>query len=679
MYTATNAAKPKLPYLPALDGLRAFAVLAVLLYHADVAWMPGGFLGVECFFVLSGFLITSLLHAEYQQQGTIKLWRFWVRRVWRLLPALFLVLAATATFVLRFAPEEAAEFRGDLLAALTYTTNWWLIVRQQSYFAALDRPSVLQHLWSLAVEMQFYLVWPPLFLVLIRLLRRWGTQVTVVVACVMSTYIMALLFQADADPSRVYYGTDTRIAGLLIGAGLALIYQPRSVVKNRHRRALDRAFLPRSERVLGLALDGLGIATLVELVIISLRMDEFSWRLYHGGFAAVALLAAILIFAATDPRARLLPGLLGWAPFRWLGTRSYSIYLWHWPIFVFTRPQLDVPFDGAALMAVRFGLAVLLAELSYRLIERPLRYQSLRQSWQTFCSASRWRQTIYAARTLMVVCITILMTSWIGGTLAYATPQAPEAEQALASRDQGPEARGQELKSTDQASEVASQDRETGSQLSDAGEQDWEAEVQNLATEDQKPSVDVSIMSNLLPTEHAVTTPVPTITAPTTTTAVTPVREPHVLAIGDSVMVGATSELHKAIGDIEIDAKVSRQAKAALTVVQADRDAGKLGDAVVLHIGTNGPFSVERFDAMMDALKTVPRVIVVNTKVPRRWEHINNTMLAEAVARYPNVRLVDWYTASIDHPEYFRHDGIHLKPTGARRYAELIAQAVTGL
>src|SRR5829696_9426639 len=266
-----------LPYLPGLDGLRAIAVIAVLLYHAELPWIPGGFLGVEVFFVLSGFLITSLLAAEWRRRGTIDLKAFWLRRARRLLPALFLLLTVMLGFAVLFLPDEVAGLRGDAAAATGYVTNWYLIFSEKSYFEMVGRPPMLEHLWSLAVEEQFYLLWPLLF---VAAARRWGAgrrMVPVVLAGVLtSAALMAVLYQPDTDPSRIYYGTDTRAAGLLLGCALGLVWSP--VVR-----------AGRVQRALTWLLDVFGLVAVAGLAVMFVRVDEMQAFLYQGGFVVVGL------------------------------------------------------------------------------------------------------------------------------------------------------------------------------------------------------------------------------------------------------------------------------------------------------------------------------------------------------------------------------------------------------
>src|SRR5919199_3682700 len=226
----TTGVGARLPYLPGLDGLRALAVTAVLLYHADLKWIPGGFLGVEIFFVISGYLITALLLSEWRQKGTISLKNFWLRRARRLLPALYVLLVVTLAFAVVFLPGEVAGLRGDVLAAVGYVTNWYLIFGQESYFESVGRPSMLQHLWSLAVEEQFYLIWPVVLAVGLGVgatrLRRRRVLTVALLGAAASALAMALLYTPGVDPSRVYYGTNTRATGLLFGAALAFLWSP---------------------------------------------------------------------------------------------------------------------------------------------------------------------------------------------------------------------------------------------------------------------------------------------------------------------------------------------------------------------------------------------------------------------------------------------------------------------
>ncbi|HEU4325217.1 MAG TPA: serine hydrolase [Roseiflexaceae bacterium] len=366
---AVRAGDPRLPYLPGLDGLRALAVIGVVLYHAEVG-LPGGFLGVEAFFALSGYLITALLLAEWRSSGQIDLAAFWKRRALRLLPALLLTLVGALICGALLLPDETESLPGDVLAALAYVMNWRLVGGEQSYFDPMLRPSLLQHLWSLAVEEQFYLIWPVLFLAGMRYLRARGLLAATLVAAVGSMVLMALLYQPDADPSRIYYGTDTRASGLLLGAALAMVWRPGAQVP--------------AEAARGWLLDGLGLAALGGLLLGAFVLDSAHPLLYRGGLTLVAVATLVAVMAVTHPAARLMPAALGWAPLRWIGVRSYGIYLWHWPIVNVTRPYLDVSIDGLPLLLLRLTLIVALADLSYRAVELPVRHGALGRLWRAW-------------------------------------------------------------------------------------------------------------------------------------------------------------------------------------------------------------------------------------------------------------------------------------------------------
>ncbi|MBA2713974.1 MAG: acyltransferase, partial [Rubrobacteraceae bacterium] len=400
---ASGTPDVQLSYSPGLDGLRALAVIAVLLYHADLAWIPGGFLGVEVFFVISGYLITALLLAEWRQRGSINLKNFWWRRARRLLPALYVLLIVTLTFAVVFLPGEVAGLRGDVLAAFGYVTNWFLIFGQESYFESVGRPSVLQHLWSLAVEEQFYLIWPIVLAVGLGMgatrLRTRRVLTVAIAGAAASAVAMALLYAPGVDPSRIYYGTDTRATGLLCGVALAFLWSPGDkyrLAEDRHHRPWlpDRGrFRRRWGWTAPLLLDVLGLAALGTLTWFFLHLGEFQPFLYRGGFALVALATVAAIMAVVHPFTHVGTLLLGSAPLRWIGVRSYGIYLWHWPVFMVTRPDLDVPFGGLPLLALRLTVTVVLADLSYRFVETPIRRGAIGRAWKVLREAQgprRW-------------------------------------------------------------------------------------------------------------------------------------------------------------------------------------------------------------------------------------------------------------------------------------------------
>lgn len=370
-------------YLPALDGLRAFAVAGVVAYHLGMGWMSGGYLGVDLFFVLSGFLITSLLLEEWITTARIRLAAFWARRARRLLPALFLLLATIGLFVVlygRFGPPGSAgqidlsELRGDALATLLYVANWHTIFAHQSYFAQFSSPSPLVQTWSLAIEEQFYLLWPLVLLVILmaKNWRRVGMAIAVVGAA-GSALLMGLLYRPGINATLVYFGTDTHAFDLLAGVAVAMAVAGRGQPEPRARKALHVA-APLCAVALGMCWVIGGGATQVPR----------TW-MFDGGFLACAVLAAVIIADVRQLDQGPLAKVLSFHPFRWIGMISYGIYLWHWPIIVYFD-QVRTGLRGAPLDVARVGLTLVAATASYYLVERPLRRRRF-QGWKRFAIA----------------------------------------------------------------------------------------------------------------------------------------------------------------------------------------------------------------------------------------------------------------------------------------------------
>ncbi|MGZ4688981.1 MAG: acyltransferase family protein [Acidimicrobiia bacterium] len=600
----------RMRYVPGLDGLRAIAVTAVLFYHADLNWIPGGFLGVDVFFVISGYLITSLLLAEFRNRGRIGLGQFYLRRARRLLPALFLLLGVVGLFAVVFLPDEVTKLRGDVVAALLYGTNWWQIFRNVSYFEAAGRPPLLQHLWSLAVEEQFYLVWP---LLLTGMFRLWkGRRRPMLLATLGMIAISASLmiglsisrgYPISHDPSRVYYGTDTRAFTMLIGAVLAMVWAPWRLSE----RATQGARW---------VLNAIGVVGLLGLGWMFLNVSEFSNALYRGGFLLCSVFSAMVIAVTVHPAADLGRWFLGLKPMRWVGERSYGIYLWHWPVFMVTRPVLDIGMTGTPNLLLRLSVTVALAELSYRYVEQPVRQGALGRWFKELRSSTGPDRIGMATRTAA-----------IGGSLALGVALVAVG---LASGRPAPIPPGLDTQA---------------------------ASVQSTVT-----------------TTPISPNPAPGAT-PGATAPATPPGVARVTAVGDSVMLGATAAFNQGYaGNIAVDAAINRQFGTAIEILRNLKAAGRLSDTVVVHMGTNGVITQGQIDAMMDILKDRKRVVFLNLKVPRRWEQPDNDVLAANIPKYPNAVLIDWHSIGGAHPEYFYEDGIHLRPDGARAYVALIAQ-----
>ena len=393
----------RFPYLPGIDAMRALAVLAVFLYHAGVGWMPGGFLGVDVFFVISGYLITSLLLREFRRGGHVRLGRFWLRRARRLLPAVGVLIAVTMVLAAIFEPSRIDELRGDALASLAYFANWHFVLADVSYFEQFQRPSLFTHLWSLSVEEQFYLFWPLLFAAGMKLFGRTRLLLGVLAGALASVALAWILFDPGGDASRVYYGTDTHAVGLLAGVALALLWSP--VELRRHH----------SGPWVGPILDAVGVLALAYIVLSFLRVHDYDLALWHGGYLWLALATALLLATLAHPAARL-GTLLGQAPVLWLGLRSYSFYLWHYPVLMLTRPGVDVSLPRGILIPLQLLAVLALADLSYRFVELPFRgktkWPALPEGW------------LRVARPALVG-ITLAIVVLIGWSDLFATDDRP--------------------------------------------------------------------------------------------------------------------------------------------------------------------------------------------------------------------------------------------------------------
>ncbi|MST94180.1 MAG: acyltransferase [Pedosphaera sp.] len=624
MNSSRENSAPRLPYLPALDGLRALAVLAVLLYHGGQTWLPGGFLGVEMFFVISGYLITSLLLAEWNQDGRVDFKSFWLRRARRLFPALIALLVVVVGYAVVFLPAEVATLRGDVLSTASYVNNWHQIFSHQSYFDSVGRPSLLRHMWSLAVEEQFYLVWPLAFSLLMGRLGPRRVLVLILAATAASIVLMAVLFEPNTDPSRVYYGTDTRAAGLLLGVALAYWWRPGQVIGGNG----------------GGMLDAVGVIAFATLGACFVFINEFQSFLYRGGFSLTALATAELLAVAVHPRARLVPRVLSWGMLRWVGLRSYGIYLWHFPVFAVTRPQLDVPLDGTSLLAVRLALTLGIAAASYRWLETPVRNGALGRAWKTWREAQGRERLRLGWRWAAAATSMLALGSTLGVLLLQARPPAPPSYLATARIVHATAA---------------------------------VAPISKTSVAPPTPPAPLAInLAVVRPVLPPVSTPPPT--NPPTVAAKT---DHPVTAIGDSVMEGVAEELKHAFGtNTIIDAAQGRLPWNTPAIVKNLHATGKIHATVILHIGNNGFLSAEVFHQIMAELKDARQVVVMNVKVPRQWESLNNRMLAAAIKAYPKAVLVDWHGASGARPKLFWNDGMHVRPEGARLYAGLIAQAV---
>lgn len=594
-----------------MDGLRAVAVLGVLIYHLGIPWLPGGFLGVDVFFVLSGFLITTLAIEEVERTGRLSLRNFYLRRARRLLPALLLLLTVVSLIAVLVLPEERAELRRDVVAALLYISNWSSVLGDRSYFEEVGRPPMLQHLWSLAVEEQFYLLWPAVVAGMMVLGRRPLRRVALLAAVLSASWMAALSvlngYPVPNDPSRAYFGTDTHAMGLLLGAAVATFWAPWRIWPTDHSWLTSTR--PLRHRAGTAMIDLVGVVALVGIVWTFTSVDEFSPLLYRGGFLAIAGCTVLLVAALGHP-AGLLGRALAIQPLRYLGERSYGIYLWHWPLALFTRPGFELPFGGWVSVLVRLAIIVTAAELSYRYVERPVRDGALGD----LVRRVRWPGPEPGSARAKVVGGAVVVTAGltaIGVGLFTAAASTGSHNVANAELVQPPPGMAGEAAST-------------------------------------------------------ITTRGPGSGADQSKCATRPRGAPDsgsVAIFGDSVTYGAMYQLRDA--GVRVSAEEGRTFEDVLAYVSAARERGTLCKTVILHSGNNGPVDGDALENLLDELSD-HRVYIVNVHVPRAWESYNNRLFARVAAKYPNATLLDWNQQASSHEEWLYPDRIHLVAQSGR-------------
>ncbi len=607
--------------LPGLDGLRALAIVAVLALHLDPSWLPGGFLGVDVFFVVSGFLITTLLLRERAATGSVDVRAFWARRARRLLPPLLVVLPVSV-FLARLTEADLLVGVGRQVAgALTFTSNWVEIAAGSDYFAATS-PQLFMNLWSLAVEEQFYLLWPLAVLVLMRVgtpLSRAGAVLGLGLA---SALLMAVLLD-PASPTRVYYGTDTHLVGLMVGAATAFAYAgpqrafTRTPWWGRHHRAVV-------------------LAALATLGALLWTADQSSALTFRGGIAlaSVATAALVLVTVSTPGPLR---SALELPVCRWLGARSYGIYLWHWPVILIVGQDLDLAPGGPAYLWSRLWcLLVILAlsDLTYRFVETPVR----RRGFAGTAGHVLERLRRSGTRIARVVWGAVLVGTLVLAVVLVTAPERTSTEQLLS------------------ANEASLANDSTAPDAADAAD----------------PVVAAS------PTTKTSTAKPAASTAPAGSVAQDwsmPTGK-EIDGFGDSMMVGAKGALAYYFPKIRMDARSNRRWTQAPDIVDG-RSAVRR--AVVLAFGTNWGTDEKAIARVLDDLGPDRMVVVVTVHGPFSRAKSDNAELTTLLAGRPNVTIADWDGALAGTSGQLQPDGIHPSRVGAHLYAKTVRAALARL
>jgi peptidoglycan/LPS O-acetylase OafA/YrhL len=588
------ATKGGIQHIPAIDGLRAIAVVAVIFYHLGFAWIPGGFLGVDLFFVISGYVITRLLLDSIARSGGLDLRGFYKARARRLLPPLLFMIVVTGFYISIWAQDSVKRFLTDTPFSLLGAMNWWLVFKEQDYFEAIGRPPLLQHTWSLAVETQFYLIWPLLLLII---LKRFGKKVIPLAALAIALtsgvilFFVSLRLDTTSTVSHVYFGTDTHSIGLFLGAALAVSWIPQNFKSEVSKRAQN-------------FIDFIGVFGLVGILGAFLLIDESSPTAYKIAFPLAAIFGAAIVTSIVHPASRFAP-ILQNRVLLWIGERSYAIYLWHWVVFQITRPRVDIDGQDWALIALRILVVLALADISLKLVELPIRsgkveYWFKGMRYRTAPVRKRQKIAVISVLSVLVLSLSALSTS-----------------------------------------AVISSDRVN---------KEFQESITN------QPVITPPVSQNADRTDGAD-------------------RAEMIWLTGDSVILGIRTLLADIRPLLAVNARVGRAAPELLQEVTKDLEKAT-GATIVMDLGNNDLLTEATVRAIFELVNANPRVIVVNTAVPRPYREANNELLANLAPEYPNVRIVDWDAISDGHPEYFAPDGVHLVPTGASAYVIAIDEAL---
>ena len=571
-------------YIPAIDGLRAVAVFAVLLYHLGVKWLPGGFLGVDLFFVISGYVITRVILDSIQSANGLDLREFYYGRVRRLYPGLLLLIMVTTVLAATIAPDAIRRIVLDVPYVLTGTNNWHLVAIHQDYFQTVGRAPMLQHTWSLAVEAQFYLIWP---ITLVAIWKRYGkgriARVALAIAMISGAALFAFSLQLDNATagriSHIYFGSDTHSLGLFLGAALGVSWIPQNLTGAISKRAQD-------------FIDGIGMFGLFGILCTFLFISESNATLYRLAFPLAGIFGCATLISIVHPASRFAP-ILSTRPLLWIGQRSYGIYLWHWVIFQVTRPSIDLAGSEIALDLARTLLVLICADISLRYIEIPIR----RGTVQNWLRGMKYRTKIMRRRQRIFVatCLTLAIAITSGAT---ATAWYRDTHTTIVAKNE------------------------------------------------------LTLVPSQINTAKA-----------------------GLWVTGDSVILGIRSKLAKKQDIALINARIGRQLPELIDAVKTDQPMVAHA-TVVLDVGNNNRITKEDMTTLMELLKNQPKIVLVNTAVPRLWRDDNNRIIREVIASYPQTTLVDWSGISANHPEFFAPDGVHLIDAGSDVYVAAILDAL---
>ena len=620
----------KSKYLPSIDSLRALAVLAVIIYHVDVNYLPGGFLGVDLFFVLSGYLISSLIIKEYRKTGSLNLYNFYIRRARRLLPAVYFMITVGLVVMVLFNEVLLRKSHLDAIFGYIYSSNWWYIFHKLDYFDSFGAQSPFKHLWSLAIEEQFYMIFPLLFLLVNRKKKsKDGTYklnknfLYVILGLILVSLIAHILLFDINNISRIYFGTDTRAFSLLVGVVGAILYP----MERLHAKVTPQ------QNMIYSVVSLVSIATLITVMIYT---SEYNTLLYRGGFLLVAILGLIVIISSGKQHT-LMSRLLSFKPVVFIGKISYSLYLWHFPVLVLTTPVSEIGNPNIIFVILRVILTFILATASYVFVETPIRKLGFKNYINVIFKKLKKRpgksRKVYAG---IVGLVSVLFLMGIFGKsvpfISTAFVKEMESNKETQFVNNGNNKDNNQEKSSD--SNKDNKDNKDNNQ-----EKSSDSNKDNKVNKEDKKNSDKKYSS--------------------------------VLVMGDSLTVDIGEKFQGLYPGAVIDGKIGRQLYVAVEEAKSYSKYNNENSAIIFQLGTNGPFTESQIEELVKEFDKAD-IYFVNIKVPRAWEKTVNTALKEIQEKHSNVKLIDWYSVANGTKDLFEPDRVHLNQAGIAEMVTLI-------
>lgn len=630
--------KHKNRYITGFDGLRTIGVLGVILYHLNPNIFVGGYLGVPIFFAVSGYLVTDHMLASYQQTGRYDNKGYLLRRVKRIYPQLLTVLLASSAYIFLFQRDLLSKLWQVFLSNVLNVYNWWQIANGQSYFERFaGNESPFTHLWTLSIEGQFYLLWPLVIFLLVRYVKKPGRMFGIMMGfSVLSAALMAFLYQPGVDTSRIYYGTDTRLFAILLGGALAVIW-PSSRLR-AHVAKSDRRLL----NMIG-AVASLGMLFL----IFSPLMDPQKALTYRGGMFIFSILTVILIAIVAHPGADFNKYLTN-PIFKWVGQRSFGIYLYQFPVMIFYEHAVKGMGQNQVIsQIIEIILILLISDITYRLIERPLGKVTWKKTSHYIRDVFDFKSGKVLQKVGFVVAAMIFL---LGSSAVIVSPTVKAADP-----NDSPLAR--------QIAKNKSADKKRNAALIKKAKEAKKKKLNKseLYREAERNAKDKPVNKEFEP--YGISQ-----------LQLQLAQKLPVTAIGDSVMAGSSNNLKQIFPQMIVDAAVSRQLVNSFDLVASYKNQGALNDTVLIALGTNGPFTSDDMARMMQIIGPKRHVFWINTYVPRQWQGDVNQLLTESATKYKNLTVIDWYKYASGHSDWFYDDQTHPNPDGSKYYTAFIAK-----